>query len=302
MAIIDPDGLFHGDRLRRCSDTARLAWPHLFLLANGFGRIEINYDRIAAVVFAGYKDPPSEQAVYGWVQEYRDAHLLFLYEARGQLWGQWDCKSGCLPRWKSRKDHDSPEPPQPAYDAWLRAYRNDSKPLPKTSEILESLKKNCGKLPHGIGVGVGVGGGVGSEEVRKPPLPEEEPPPAPKAGAGFSLIPPESFKPSNGWKQNSFERFWAVVWWKTGKDDARRKWDQKIKSQAMAEFVIKAALEQGPELLAAAEREQRSAIHPATWLHKGRWADEQAPVVGATKVSLREQSTVNAAKRFMENR
>lgn len=301
MAIIDPDGLFHGDRLRRCSDTARLAWPHLFLLANGCGRFEINHARIAAVVFADFKNPPSEQELYGWVIEYRDAHLLFLYEARGQLWGQWDCKPGCLPRWKTSRDRDSPEPPREAFDNWVRSYREQSRPLQKTSEIFESLRKSSVKLPSGIGIGVGVGDGIGSGTVRKLPAEEKETPSAPNGSAAFALTPP-NVSP-NGWRGKTFEQFWAVVWWKTGKDAARSSWDRKIKTHEMAELVIAAAREQGPLLLAAAEREQRSVIHPATWLNKGRWSDEAAPVVNVQPVrSARELSTINAAKRFLENR
>lgn len=46
MAIIDPEGLFSGDRLRRCSNLAQLHWPRLYLAANGFARLEINFAKI----------------------------------------------------------------------------------------------------------------------------------------------------------------------------------------------------------------------------------------------------------------
>ena len=44
MAIIDREGLFGGDRLRRCSNAAQLHWPRLFLAADGFARLEIQTD------------------------------------------------------------------------------------------------------------------------------------------------------------------------------------------------------------------------------------------------------------------
>ena len=46
MSIIDPSGLFGGDRLRRCSNVAQLHWPRLFLASDGFARLEMNYARI----------------------------------------------------------------------------------------------------------------------------------------------------------------------------------------------------------------------------------------------------------------
>jgi hypothetical protein len=43
MAIIDPEGLFGGDRLRRCSNAAQLHWRRLLLASDGFARLEINF-------------------------------------------------------------------------------------------------------------------------------------------------------------------------------------------------------------------------------------------------------------------
>ena len=42
MAIINPDGLFGGDRLRRCSNIVQLHWPRLYLAGDGFGRLELS--------------------------------------------------------------------------------------------------------------------------------------------------------------------------------------------------------------------------------------------------------------------
>lgn len=121
-------------------------------------------------------------------------------------------------------------------------------------------------------------------------------------GEEFALVPTEKAT-RNGWKAEGFDQFWAVVWWKTGKDAARAAWDRKVKSPGMIEIIIQAAKDQGPELLASAQRGQRSAIHPATWLNQGRWSDEAVPIIEVQpQRSPREMSTINAAKRFLEGR
>ncbi len=151
MAIIDPEGLFHGDRLAQCSNLARLYWPYFFLVSNGYGRLEINYSRIVSRAFATFRPLPGETEIMDFVKEYARAHLLFLYPCGNQIWGQWDCKSGSLPRFKTMADQRSPVPPEPAYQQWLKAYRVENGSVQKF-------------LQQGIGGGVGVGGGVGRKE------------------------------------------------------------------------------------------------------------------------------------------
>ena len=97
MAIIDPRGLFGGDRLRRCSNAAQLHWPRLFLASDGFGRLEINYALIVGKAYPTFKPFPSETELHSIIQEYAKNFLLFMYEVRGQIWGQWDTKSELLP-------------------------------------------------------------------------------------------------------------------------------------------------------------------------------------------------------------
>ncbi len=78
---------------------------------------------------------------------------------------------------------------------------------------------------------------------------------------------------SNAWRSEAFTRFWEVVWYKVGKDAAHRKFEKAAKSPEIAEAIIAAAREHGPRLIAEA-RGERSPLHPATWLHQGRWKDE----------------------------
>src|SRR5205809_6033901 len=101
MAIIDPDGLFGGDRLRRCSNAAQLHWPRLYLASDGFARLEVNYARIIGRCYATFNPIPSETEIQAWICEYVQNYLLFLYQANGQLWGQWDTPRERLPRYKT---------------------------------------------------------------------------------------------------------------------------------------------------------------------------------------------------------
>lgn len=177
MAIIDPDGLFNGERLKRCSIMARLYWPYFWLASNGFGRLEISYHRIVGRAFSTFEPPPSEGSVMSYLKEYADAHLLFIYECDGQLWGQWDAKENTLNKYKTASDRRSPAPPQKDWDEWVALYRSENKPSAITravffklsGELPETISELSGniseKFPQNspLGVGVGVGVGVGKE-------------------------------------------------------------------------------------------------------------------------------------------
>src|SRR5208337_1667582 len=86
VAIIDPEGLFGGDRLRRCSNLAQLHWPRIYLASDGFGRIEINYARIVGRAYPTFNPIPPQEEIHNYIQEYAANWLLFLYQANGQQW------------------------------------------------------------------------------------------------------------------------------------------------------------------------------------------------------------------------
>jgi hypothetical protein len=113
--ILDPDGIFNGDRWRKCSDLARLHAPYLLLASNGFARLEVNYHKIIARAYSTFRTPPGEEDLLGYLGEYADAHLFFVYEFEGQQWGVWDTKPELLPRYKTALDRRSPEPPEPEF-------------------------------------------------------------------------------------------------------------------------------------------------------------------------------------------
>lgn len=122
MAVIYSEGLTNGQRLRLCSDTARLWFPYLFSQANNFGRLEIDYAK--NVLIYGMECPPTEGRFTKLIAEYKANYLLFLYgEPRsGAIWGQWWAKEKSLPDYKRREDLASPAPPKGAFEAWQAEY------------------------------------------------------------------------------------------------------------------------------------------------------------------------------------
>jgi hypothetical protein len=166
-AAIDPEGLFNGDRLAKLSLMARLYWPWFYAAANDFGRIEINYLRLAARMFGRFPEIPSEAEVMGYLKEYSDAYLLFIYTSSGVLWGQFDTSEKFLPRYKSRVSQASPDP-GPAFLDWKREYagrkqaENARNPIACNlfGKVPETLPKDSGKtsgtLPLAVAVAVAV--------------------------------------------------------------------------------------------------------------------------------------------------
>ncbi len=120
MAVIDPAGLFNGRRLRRCSPMARLYWPYLFLLSNGYARIELDFDALA-YHFASFRDSaPTTGQIKGYFEEYEASHLVLCYGPDGQRWAQWDTRRSFLKDFKTASDQKSPHPPEPEYSQWLQ--------------------------------------------------------------------------------------------------------------------------------------------------------------------------------------
>lgn len=187
MAIIDPDGLFNGKRLRSCSARARLLWPYLYLLSNRFGRIEFDFDAIA-FKFASFGDAaPTNSEISACFDEYERQHLILVYEADGQRWAQWDTRRTNLKKFKMAADKQSPPPPEPMYRDWLREQHRDDWPAYHCTEetgddglaqsgdaqasqdfrntparVNQELLNSVPSLAQNFGLGGGVGVGVGN--------------------------------------------------------------------------------------------------------------------------------------------
>lgn len=150
--VIDPEGLFYGDRMARLTDMARLYWPYLFLASNGYGRLEINFAKITSKAFATFRKPPSVAELRGILEEYFNAYLLFLYKVNGQVWGQWDTSAKFLPRYHTAQDEASPAPPAKPMEEWRDRYitskQAESAAIPTDCNVFENGAKNFANVLH----------------------------------------------------------------------------------------------------------------------------------------------------------
>ena len=150
MAIIDPDELYRSVALQKCSDAARLLYPYLFLAANGFGRIELNYPFLLGRCFVQFEHPPAAELFWQTIAEYRAADLLFLYSSAGQLWGQWWVLPHHLPGYKTWRDKRSPIPPEPAYTEWVQSVSEANKDVPCFPEFFQNIPKTFQEVSQNI--------------------------------------------------------------------------------------------------------------------------------------------------------
>jgi hypothetical protein len=271
VAIIDPAGLFNGDRLRRCSNAAQLHWPRLFLASDGFARIEINYARIIGRAYPTFNPVPSETELQAWLEEYARHYLLFLYEVDGQTWGQWDTRPNLLTRYKSAADRRSPHPPEPAFTDWKRRYRQEGKAFPKCFGSLSET------FLHGVGIGVGKNLCAlpdGNARVRdlslidNPPFETTEPDAEfPTEPANVSTSARELTAKQEGW----FAIWWPEYWRHKAKKAAREAFRKHVRTEERSQRITAATRAQAPEMLA---KEETYRPLGATWLNGERWEDE----------------------------
>jgi len=267
MVIIDPEGMFCGDRMAKLSDQAKLHWPWLFLASNGYGRLEINYRLLRSRVFGAFVKPPTEEQFMSLIREYHDAYLLFLYVENNQMWGQWDTSEKFLPRYKTASDDKSPAPPQDEWVAWREEYAAARcEEVPDISTFSEKFRgsRNISKKFQQVGVGVGADVEAGANnKCASGDAPVDQP------AAGTKRGIPESER-----RQWFEEMFWPNVWHKIGKGAARSAFLRKVKTVEDRDKVLAAAKTQGPSILERGSRPGCSILHPATWLNQERYDDE----------------------------
>jgi hypothetical protein len=71
-----------------CSDEAKLHFPRLVALANGYGRMELNARRILQAAYGTFTQKPNRERLTSWFNEYAENHLLLAYTAEdGTRWG-----------------------------------------------------------------------------------------------------------------------------------------------------------------------------------------------------------------------
>ena len=162
MAIIEPKGLFRGERLLACSDRARLFWPYLFLGSNGYGRLELSYISIISEIFVNFQNIPEESEIWSIFKEYEDNFLVIIYESDGCWWAQFVTSQKYLPKFKTRRDENSPSPPLESIESHHLGYLSWKKS--------KSINISQFRILQSISAGVGVGVGVGVGEERSKPL------------------------------------------------------------------------------------------------------------------------------------
>ena len=149
--VIDPQGLFFGKRLARCSDLGQFYYPRLLLASNGYARIELDFERIRYEAFPSIRSKPGDEVLRKTFEEYAENFLLYLYEADGQVWGQWDVNENWLPRYKTAIDRRSPAPDPENFKKWVFLGKS------QRAQDFGNFRKLSENLRAGVGVGVGVG-------------------------------------------------------------------------------------------------------------------------------------------------
>lgn len=152
-----------------CSDLAQLHWTRLYSAANNYARFELNYRKVVSAAYSSFKNPPTEAQFWGWIREYRDCFLLFVYEVNEVWWGQWQTNERYLLGHKNAEDRRSPAPPAEEQEKYRQTYAALKKQRVLKNQGLADLLgvvPSRNELGENAFAGVGVGEGVG--EVQKP--------------------------------------------------------------------------------------------------------------------------------------
>lgn len=176
MAIIDPDGLFEGERLAACSDIAQLYWQRLFLAANSCARMELSYPTILGKVFKTFKSPPSQGELWAIFEELERNFLAILYESEGTWWCQFVTSEKHLPQYKKARDKASPAPPPEMVEKHAAGYKDWKKGNSLKNQSFRKSSENFQR--RGIGEVVGeVKEEAEERRGKRNDAPQETPPP-----------------------------------------------------------------------------------------------------------------------------
>jgi len=285
VAVIDPEGLFAGDRMRLLSREAWLLWSFYYLASNGYGRLELNYRKIIGRAFACLPNPPSEKQFWDHIEEYSNAYLMFVYQVGGVHWGQWDTSEKFLPRWKTTEDKESPVPPADSWIQWKSEYADvKNQQAAATAIRFNKFAKTPALLPLGVGVGVGVGIGEGlktcaSRDARRSAGQDiqrstDEPTKLFELEAQCRPVA-NQHRTGNSQQESWFGVWWDMYWLKRSRKDAWKVFQKHVKTESTFAKVVEATRAQTPEML---QREPAKRPHGATWLNGERWEDDlEAP-------------------------
>ncbi len=289
MALIDPDGMFGGDRMALLSDNARLHWPWFWCASNTVARLELDYPKVIARAYRQFSVKPTEDEFWGLVGEFQGAFLLYVYEREGQIWGQWDTSEKYLQRHKLTVDIRSPAPTVREFSDFKNQYIEDKKI--KASSKFNVMSK-FGNFPkggagwHGVVRGVGVGGGVGGGEGKSKPRASDDAldlVPADNGGLVRSAIPArrgrgrrstEEIRKALGAERLPWwENFWRVFPCHDGMNEGMDAFERRVTTHELAVHVYKGA--QRYAALFAAQPDMKLK-YAQGWINNERWDDECA--------------------------
>ena len=150
--LIYPHGLLDGERLAGCSDEAKLHFPRLAALANGFGRMKLSEREILESAYGSFQKKPTRAELVGWFKEYAENHLLLVYSGfDGTLWGQWcGVPDNALPRYKTSADNRSPAPPSEALENFDATYSAKKRERSKASGDSLDISETFGNVPKSL--------------------------------------------------------------------------------------------------------------------------------------------------------
>jgi hypothetical protein len=175
MAIIDPEGLFEGERLAACSDIAQLYWQRLFLGANSCARMELSYQSIISKIFKTFRKVPTQQELWEVFEEFDKHFLAILYEVDGIWWCQFITSEKNLPKYKKTRDMETPAPTaemfakhRSGYMEWRKRNSFSNQSFRKSSEGFQRRGEERGGV--GLGVGEEKGGEAKSAPLRQEPI------------------------------------------------------------------------------------------------------------------------------------
>jgi hypothetical protein len=215
MPVIDPKGLFEGQRLSSCSDQAQLYWPRIYCATNGYGRLEFHAPSIISRCFHYFRKIPTEDELLAVITEFVKNYLAIPYQFNGQLWLQFATEEKFLRRRKTADDENSPAPPPESlstfaagYSAWKAEHQvtiNEG-----DTQISEMFPKYFGKVsatfPPGVGVGVGDGDGDG-EGLKTFAPSDKKPRSVPEEPTVFDLPLPGKKKEHYGVPQKLYDEY-----------------------------------------------------------------------------------------------
>lgn len=104
--------------------------------------------------------------------------------------------------------------------------------------------------------------------------PQQEPEPEPVAPDGAAAPAKAVAVRDRSPPAGEFERWWAEVPRRVGKDAARRKFTAVVKAGQVTVDELVAGIRRYAQHIRTNSIEPQYVAHPATWLHQGRWQDE----------------------------